>query len=128
MRRGYLADTHIVLWWLSDDVALPENAREMLMDSSNMVFASSISIWEIAIKSALGKLEADIDDVCASLEPAGFRTLPFTVQDAALTASLPPIHRDPFDRALIAQARSNGLSVMTADRRLAAYGTDVIEV
>jgi PIN domain nuclease of toxin-antitoxin system len=123
-----LLDTHVLLCWLADSPALAHGAREVFASTDNTIFVSSINIWEIAIKSALGKLDADVDEIRASLEPSGLQTLPFNVDDAAAIVALPAIHRDPFDRALVAQARCNRLRLLTTDERLAAYGEDIVRV
>jgi len=91
------------------------------------VYASAASIWEISIKSALGKLEADPDDVLAGVEPAGFNHLPIVGGHAAKVAGLPPIHKDPFDRLLVAQARFEPMILLTDDALLGGYG-EFVEV
>jgi PIN domain nuclease of toxin-antitoxin system len=126
MTTNYLLDTHIVLWFLADERALSKVGRTLLGNPSNKLFASSVSVWEIAIKVDLGKIDADIDEVCAAFDPSGITTLPFDIADAAAIAALPQIHRDPFDRALIAQARCRGFRFMTADRTVAQYGSDIV--
>lgn len=115
-----LADTHALLWWLSDDAALPEVIREAVADPDNQVFVSSISVAEIAIKASLGKLEAP-DDVATTLTSQGFDPLPFTADHAQSLRHLPWHHRDPFDRMLVAQAQCEGLVLATADAHLRAY-------
>lgn len=123
-----LLDTHILLWWLSDDPTLPPRAGELIADSRNPIFVSPMSLWEIAIKSQLGKLRADIDEVRTAALQSGFQPLPFTLDHAAAVARLPPHHRDPFDRGLLAQALVEPLRVLTHDETLAAYGEHVLLV
>ncbi|HXT35138.1 MAG TPA: type II toxin-antitoxin system VapC family toxin [Chloroflexota bacterium] len=123
-----LLDTHILLWCLGDDTALPSQARNLIADPANQISISSISLWEIAIKSRLGKLEGTIDDIHAAVLASGFLPLPFTLDHAAAVAQLPFHHRDPFDRALIAQAHREPLYLLTHDKALAAYGRAVIMV
>ena len=98
-----LIDTHVLLWWLDDNPVLLSNAKEAIADGSNMVFVSAVTIWEIKIKHSLGKLEipANFSEV---LEQQAFVMLSITVDHAHLIGELPPHHRDPFDRMLIAQA------------------------
>jgi PIN domain nuclease of toxin-antitoxin system len=92
-----------------------------LIDASE-VFVSASSIWEISIKAALGQLAADPREVLDALEPAGFLELPVTGEHAARVAELPALHRDPFDRLLVAQALTEPMCLLTTDRVLARYG------
>jgi PIN domain nuclease of toxin-antitoxin system len=120
-----LLDTHLLLWALSSPEKLSKRARQRI-DSSD-VYASAASIWEISIKSALGKLEADPNEVLAGVEPAGFNHLSIVGDHAAKVAALPPIHKDPFDRLLVAQARFEPMILLTDDEVLGGYG-DFVEV
>jgi PIN domain nuclease of toxin-antitoxin system len=115
-----LLDTHLLLWALSRPAKLKPRARTLIEQSE--VFVSSASIWEIAIKSSLGKLEADPRLVLEGLEPAGLRKLSITVEHAAKVYELPAHHRDPFDRLLLAQALSEPLMLLTDDDVLGQYG------
>lgn len=118
-----LLDTHLLLWALATPDRLPKAARRQIVDAE--VYVSAASIWEISIKSALGKLEADPAAVLAAVEPAGFKLLSITGQHAAGVARLPPLHRDPFDRLLISQAVSEPMILLTNDAALAGYGAFV---
>lgn len=120
-----LLDTHALLWWMSDDVALNTGARAAIAEPQAAVAVSSVSIWEIAIKRRLGKLQAP-DDPLADIEVAGFQLLPFDAHHAWLAGHLEMHHSDPFDRALIAQALIGGLRVVTADSRFGLYGVEVV--
>jgi PIN domain nuclease of toxin-antitoxin system len=120
-----LLDTHLLLWALSSPAKLSKRARERIESSD--VYASAASIWEINIKSALGKLEADPEEVLAGVEPAGFNHLSIVGGHAAKVAGLPPIHKDPFDRLLVAQARFEPMILLTDDELLRGYG-DFVEV
>lgn len=120
-----LLDTHLVLWAFADPARLSSSARKRIDNS--FVFVSAASIWEVSIKAALGKITADPADLLAEIEPAGFTLLPITGDHAAAVARLPTIHADPFDRMLIAQAKTEPLLLLTADSVLAAYG-DCIEL
>jgi PIN domain nuclease of toxin-antitoxin system len=120
-----LADTHVLLWWLSDDPALPAAVRRAVADSQNDVLISAVRVAEISIKASLGKLEAP-DDLVETLAAEGFGTLAFTVQHAATLRHLPWHHRDPFDRMLVAQALVDSLVLATVDRRLSDYGVPLI--
>jgi PIN domain nuclease of toxin-antitoxin system len=115
-----LLDTHLLLWALSAPARLPAPARRLIQDAD--VYVSAASIWEISIKAALGKLRADPSEVLAALEPAGFLSLPIVGEHAARVASLPPVHRDPFDRLLIAQALVEPMRLISTDAALQGYG------
>jgi len=123
-----LLDTHILLWWLDDDPRLSIQADALIADQTNEVFVSPLSLWEIAIKSRLGKLRADIDEVQRMTLESGFVPLPFTLEHAAEVARLPDHHHDPFDRALVAQARTEPMRLITHDKMVAAYGESVLLV
>jgi PIN domain nuclease of toxin-antitoxin system len=115
-----LLDTQLVLWALSGHKRLPREARR-LIDRSE-VFVSAASIWEVAIKSSLGKLDADPTAVNEALAPSGFEELGVSGEHAAYVAQLPPHHRDPFDRLLVAQSTLEALVFVTTDGQLAPYG------
>jgi PIN domain nuclease of toxin-antitoxin system len=115
-----LLDTHILLWALSQPSKLKSRARSLI--DRNEVFVSSASIWEVSVKSSLGKLEADPRTVLEALDPAGLRMLPISGEHAAKVYELPTLHRDPFDRLLLAQALSESLTLLTDDDMLAQYG------
>jgi PIN domain nuclease of toxin-antitoxin system len=97
------------------------------IDGADEVYVSAVSIWEAAIKIGLGKLQADVGRLTAAMEESGFLELYFTTQHAAFVAQLPPHHRDPFDRLLIAQAMAEPLVLLTADAQLAQY-TDLVRL
>lgn len=118
-----LLDTQLLLRALATPDRLPKAARCQIVDAE--VYVSAASIWEISIKSALGKLEADPATVLAAVEPAGFTHLPITGQHAASVAKLPLLHMDPLDRLLISQAVSEPMSLLTNDAALAGYGAIV---
>jgi PIN domain nuclease of toxin-antitoxin system len=120
-----LLDTHIVLWWLDDPALLSSDARDAIADPANDVLVSAVVAWEIAIKRGLGKLTAP-PDFEAAIQSAGFETLPITVAHALATESLPPHHRDPFDRMLVAQAQFENCTIVTRDPVLAQYGVPTI--
>ncbi len=115
-----LIDTHILLWWLSDDPALPVVARTALATGANDVLVSAISIAEISIKRSLGKLAAP-PNVWEVSKQAGFADLAFDGAHGIELANLPWHHRDPFDRMLIAQARVERLIVVSVDPRFSPY-------
>jgi PIN domain nuclease of toxin-antitoxin system len=123
-----LLDTHIFVWAATGSRRLKARAREQIA-AADEVFVSSASIWEIAIKSRIGKIDGDVDAFVAAIEPSGFVELPVRASHAAATALLPPHHNDPFDRLLLAQAQVEPLRLVTVDRALRAYGpfVEVIE-
>jgi len=115
-----LLDTQIALWALAGHRRLPREAKRLIEEHE--VLVSAASIWEIAIKASIGKLDADPEAVRQALEPSGFDELPVTGEHAARVAILPAHHRDPFDRLLVAQSLVEGLVLLTADTQLAPYG------
>ncbi len=119
-----LLDTHVFLWYISADLQLPVAFRDAIRDPANEVYLSVASVWEAVIKYALGKLplpEAPAEYLPRQREAHRIATLP--VEEAALAhlAGLPPRHRDPFDRVLIAQALQHGLTLATVDDAVRAY-------
>jgi PIN domain nuclease of toxin-antitoxin system len=117
-----LLDTHVLLWWLADDRKLDRTAREIIGNPGNDVLVSSVSVWEISIKAALGRLEIELDDLEDAILRNGFRPLPIGFRHAVTVGRLPPLHRDPFDRMLIAQASVEELRIMSHDRVFERYG------
>jgi len=122
-----LIDTQIFIWAVIDSEKLDARARRIMLEAEE-VFVSSASIWEIAIKTRLGKLEGNPDEFAQAIVRSGFRELAVTSRHAAKVYDLPPYHRDPFDRLLIAQAISEPLRLMTADKVLARYSELVMTV
>jgi PIN domain nuclease of toxin-antitoxin system len=118
-------DTHAFLWWLDDPTLLSEAARQAIGDGRRAVYVSAAVIWEIVIKRSLGKLDAP-DDIESAMAANRFLPLPVTVPHALAVGSLPDLHRDPFDRLLIAQARHEGLKLVTRDPLIARYGVPLI--
>ncbi len=116
-----LLDTHTVLWWLTDPEKLHKVAYQAIANAQNEVFVSAVSGWEIAIKRAIGKLQAP-DDLEAGVEEQGFTPLSLTFHHAEQAGALPPRHGDPFDRMLVAQAQAEGLILVTRDARIPLYG------
>ncbi len=116
-----LLDTHTFLWWLADDPKLGKRARQAIADGSALVHVSAATLWEIAIKQALGKLEVESADLAAEIPANGFVELPITGSHALRAGALPRHHDDPFDRMLVAQALDEGLTLVTRDPALEAY-------
>lgn len=112
-------DTQAWLWWVLDDARLGRTAREIIATGRPVL--SVVSSWEVAIKVSLGKLDADLRELMAVADRQGVERLALTEEHVLEVAVLPQHHRDPFDRMLIAQARAEGVGLLTADRALAAY-------
>jgi PIN domain nuclease of toxin-antitoxin system len=124
--KRLLLDTNVVVWLLlGDRKRVSEEAVEALEDEHNEVALSAASVWEIAIKRSLGKLTI-VSGWGATLTRLGFDPMPVTAIHAQAVESLPWHHRDPFDRLLVAQASVEGCVLVSADRRLGAYGVDVL--
>jgi PIN domain nuclease of toxin-antitoxin system len=117
-----LIDTHIFLWWDRQLRRVPRPLRAAIEDETNDIFVSAASIWEIAIKRAIGKLSFD-RPIVATVLALGFQILPVAGAHAEHAGSLPLHHNDPFDRLLIAQANLEGMVLGTQDRLLQPYGT-----
>ena len=115
-----LLDTHVFLWWNWRDAKLPEHLRKAIEASQNSVFVSAVTVWEIAIKRASGKLVFDAP-IGPAIEGHRFRSLPITVEHAEWAGSLPSLHRDPFDRLLVAQAHLEGMTLATVDELILGY-------
>lgn len=123
--RRLLLDTHALLWALSDPGSLSDEARDAISDRDSYVAASAASAWELSIKQTLGRVEIP-EQLEEELERVGFDPLAITVPHALRAGSLPPHHRDPFDRMLVAQSEIEELTLVTRDERLALYGVPVL--
>ena len=119
-----LLDTHLLLWWLADSPELSASARQLISDRDNTIFLSAVCLWEIWLKVSLGKLRVP-DDFDAKISYESFESLPLTAAHARQIGSLPWHHRDPFDRMLVVQAKTEGLTLLTADDHLVQYGNFV---
>ncbi|MGR9108434.1 MAG: type II toxin-antitoxin system VapC family toxin [Gammaproteobacteria bacterium] len=120
-----LLDTQVLLWWLADDPGLSREVREKISETPS-VFVSLASCWEIALKTSIGKLEFPLDRLEHEIAANHFAPLPISIAHILESAALPPFHRDPFDRMLIAQARTEGLVLVTGDQILARYEVQVL--
>jgi PIN domain nuclease of toxin-antitoxin system len=124
-----LLDTHVWLWWVTEPERIPHSALSIIEDGRNEILLSVASSWEIAIKSAIGKLqlpEPPEDFVPRRLMRDGIGTLHIEHRHALHVARLPPHHHDPFDRILIAQTQLEGIPIVTADPRFAPYQINVL--
>ena len=117
----FLLDTHALLWWLADDDQLGGAAREVIADPANDILISMVSLWEIAVKVRIGKLQADIEEIINAVQREGFTVLDVGVAHLVALAGLPMHHRDPFDHLLIAQAMTEDATFMSEDRYAARY-------
>ena len=123
-----LFDTHVLLWFLTDDRKLPRKIRSRLLEPGARLHFSSVSILEIAIKHSLkpASMPCAPDEVREAAEASGLVELPFASGHSVAVGSLPWLHRDPFDRMLLAQARAEGMTRLTHDDAIAAYGDGVL--
>ncbi len=115
-----LLDTQVFLWFLQDSRKLAKQPRRWIAEADE-VYVSAASIWEAAIKASIGKLEVVADELVAGISASGFTELPVLARHAAMVQTLPPHHRDPFDRLLVAQAIIEPLRLVTADTPLTRY-------
>ena len=119
-----LLDTHTLLWWLAGDQALSDAAREAIADPDNEVFISAASAWEIATKYQLGRLSGAAlitADIAGAVASQGFTELPISIRDGQAAGGLPAVHKDPFDRVLIAQAVTAGMVIVSNEAMFNAY-------
>ncbi len=125
-----LLDTHVLLWAASEPQRLSAKARTLLLDSANQLVFSAASLWEISIKSRLDRtgFKVDARRLWRMLLVNGYRELPITSEHTVAVNELPALHKDPFDRILVAQARVEGLLLLTSDKIVAKYGEGVRKI
>ena len=121
-----LLDTHVLIWALENNPTLTDSAVNSIVDGNNMVFVSSASVWEISIKQKLGKLQAP-DNLLDEISLHRFTSLHINSDHAQLAGKLPNIHKDPFDRMLIAQANIEKLVLLTRDESIAKYNVNILK-
>lgn len=121
-----LLDTHVIIWWLTDDPTLAEDVKERL-DHEPDVYVSAATLWEVAIKQATGKLP-ETALLAERILDCGFTPLPVNAEHALAAGQLPLIHRDPFDRMLVAQAQCEELTLVTRDENCHKYDVTVLRV
>lgn len=127
--KQLLLDTHVLLWWLADSKRLKAAWRKTIAKPDNRVLVSAASIWEVAIKSSIGKLHLDLPEHLPLQDLAdacGFEDLSISARHAAAVNDLPSLHADPFDRMLIAQARVEALTIVSADDQVRQYDIDFL--
>ena len=122
--KSYLLDTHVILWWLAGEPMTPE-AMSVIRNRDTQLFLSSVSAWEIAVKRKLGKLEAPAD-LEEQIRATDVQLLDLRWSHAWAAGEIALHHKDPFDRMIIAQARLEGMVLITADRRLGEYNVPMI--
>jgi len=124
----YLLDTHTAIWYFNGDNALSKTAKEIILELSNQIHMSIISAWELAIKTSLGKLEfkGKVTRFVYLAETYGFTILPIKSTHLTALETLPMVHRDPFDRLLVATAIDEQLSIISADKNIAQYDVPLI--
>jgi PIN domain nuclease of toxin-antitoxin system len=118
-----LLDSHVLVWWLAGAPAVSKDARRAIADPGNDVLVSAATVWELAIKRAIGKIELAAD-LAEAVEAAGFTPLAIGLADAELAAALPMHHRDPFDRMLVAQARRLDAVLVSRDPAFDRYDVE----
>lgn len=121
-----LLDTHVLLWWLADDARLGSRARALIADPANDVLVSAVSLWEIAVKTRVGKLVASLDDVLDAVRENGFLRLGLEDAHLRVLMGLALHHRDPFDHLLVAQALAEGAVFCSGDADVGRYGGEVV--
>ncbi|MER5707501.1 type II toxin-antitoxin system VapC family toxin [Streptomyces sp. NPDC042898] len=121
-----LVDTHVVVWWLLDSPQLSTDVKDLL-DTEEQAYVSAVTPWELAVKQALGKLDgpAELPELARDCQ---LKQLPITGLHGIRAGQLPPHHRDPFDRILIAQAQTEGLTLVTRDKHIPLYDVPVLTV
>lgn len=120
-----LLDTHALVWWLEDDERLSGRARDLIADGANIVFVSAVSIWEIRIKEALGRIRLPKNFI-QSVENEGFYALDITWSHVDRLSSLQTLHKDPFDRILISQSQTEKLAIVTRDEQIRRYDVSTV--
>ncbi len=125
-----LLDTHVALWAITDSPKLPKKAREVIESPRSSVWISAASVWEIAIKHALGRGDMPVSsqDATRYFRESGYRFLPVEAEHTVAVEELPAHHQDPFDRILVAQALVEPLRLMTHDPVMARYSDTIIEI
>ena len=116
-----LLDTHALLWWLSDDIQLGRTTRNRIANPANEILVSIVSLWEIQVKTRIGKLTADMREILGQIETQAFELLPIRPAHLLRLGALPTHHRDPFDHLLIAQAIVEHAILVSEDRRIPHY-------
>jgi PIN domain nuclease of toxin-antitoxin system len=127
MQRNLL-DTHTLIWFINGNTTLPNKVRQVIEANDAVNFVSIASLWEISVKVSLGKLElkTTYSKIYDQLIDNGFELLPITFEDTLIVSGLPFVHRDPFDRLIIAQAMNNNLTILSKDQHFSSYEVTVL--
>ncbi len=120
-----LLDTHVFLWWLTDDPRLDTDRRSAIADPDALVHVSAATVWEIAVKAAQGRIDVS-DDFVEEIERGDFVELPISARHAVAAGRLPRHHGDPFGRLLVAQAREESMTLVSQDDAMTAYEVDLL--
>lgn len=120
---NYLIDTHILLWYITGDIRIKDDTRDKIESNNNLVFVSNASLWEIAIKQSIGKLNLNVSlsELFDFLKKKGFEILEYDINDLETLQTLPFHHQDPFDRIIIAQVKTKFLEIITNDTMVIKY-------
>jgi PIN domain nuclease of toxin-antitoxin system len=127
--KSYLLDTHVFIWWITEDERLSKKAFRLIEDDANQIYFSSVSAFEIAVKARLGRLREVGDPVLSvpyQVSQNGFEELKITVEHSLKVFHLPEIHSDPFDRILVAQSQTTGFPIITNDKDIKRYPVQCI--
>ncbi len=122
---NYLLDTHALIWWLADHQKLSPKAHKLISDINNQIFVSTASVWEIAIKSRLGKIETP-ENLLELIDEESFTILNISARDAWSIKDIVPHHQDPFDHLLISQAINENLKIISRDKFFDLYDVSVV--
>ena len=124
---SFLLDSHTLLWFISNDSKLSPSGKKILIDKNNVCFVSIASLWEIAIKHSIKRLElhSGLKEIFQRIKDSEFELLPISTEHILTLSALPHLHKDPFDRILIAQAKTEGLALVTKDQHFSKYDVKV---
>lgn len=126
VNKRFLIDTHIFIWWMGKSTKLSKKLFDLLNNPHNIIFLSTISAWEIILKKDKGKLKVPYD-IQGGIEASGFPVLTITLPHILGLQKLPPLHNDPFDRMLIAQAQEENLTLITTDKKMTQYDVSLLK-
>ena len=124
---NFLVDTHVLIWFITDDIKLPVKTKQIIENKENSCYISIASYWEIAIKNSIGRLDlnSDLETIFEVIEESGFETLPLTTNQILQNASLEFHHQDPFDRIIIAQSMIENMTIITKDSIFDKYNVPI---
>jgi PIN domain nuclease of toxin-antitoxin system len=125
---NFLVDTHVLIWFITDDIKLPIKTKQIIENKENSLYVSIASYWEIAIKNSIGRLDlnSDLEAIFKVIEESGFETLPLTTSHILQNSTLEFHHQDPFDRIIIAQSLVENMTIITKDRQFEKYNVPII--